>query len=155
MNNVTDDLMKRVTLPIIVGLGILLAYAPAAQAHKADYRPRVTYDYYFAYDRSYSVPRWVRKDRGFRQWFLHSRYSHAGHARRQNWHRLYDLYLYDRQMHRHSRSYYRSGATIATIVLLLRRVGTSTNHVLELTRANSWPGFFLLWRFVPDCGKTA
>ena len=109
MNNVTDDLMKRVTLPIIVGLGILLAYAPAAQAHKPDYRPRVTHDYYFAYDRSVAVPRWVRKDRGFRQWFLHSRYSHAGHARRQNWHRLYDLYLYDKQKHRHSRSYYRSG----------------------------------------------
>jgi hypothetical protein len=106
MNNVTDDLMKRVTLPIIVGLGILLAYAPAAQAHKADYRPRVTHDYYFAYDRSVAVPRWVRKDRGFRQWFLHSRYRYA---RRQNWHRLYDLYSYDRQMHRHSRSYYRSG----------------------------------------------
>ena len=106
MNKLTNDLMRRITLPIIIGVGFMLAYAPAAQAHKIDHRPRVTHDFYFAYDRGYAVPSWVRKDRGFRQWFMHSRYRYA---RRQNWHRLYDLYLYDRQMYRHSRSYDRRG----------------------------------------------
>ena len=106
MNTVTYHSMKRLTLPIIFGLGILVAFAPTAEAHKIDHRPRVTHDVFFAYDRGYAVPRWVRKDRGFRQWFMHSRYRYA---HRQNWHRLYDLYLYDRRGHRHSHSYHRSG----------------------------------------------
>ncbi len=118
MNTATYHFMKRLTLPILFGLGILMAGAPAAEAHKIDHRPRVTHDVYFAYDRGYVVPRWVRKDRGFRQWFLHSRYRYA---RRQNWHRLYDLYLYDRQMYRHSHSYYRSGKKYRDYVAPPRR----------------------------------
>jgi hypothetical protein len=106
MNTVTYHCRKRLTLPVILGMGILVAFAPMAEAHKIDHRPRITHDFYFAHDSGYAVPRWVRKDRGFHQWFMYSRYRHA---RRQNWHRLYDLYLYDRQKHRHSHSYYRSG----------------------------------------------
>ncbi len=113
-----NDFMKRVALPIIIGLGFLVAYAPAAQAHKINYRPVVTHDFHYAYDRAYAMPRWVRKDRRFRQWFLHSRYRIA---RRQNWHRLYDLYLYDRQMYRHSHSYYRSGKKYRGYVAAPRR----------------------------------
>ena len=113
--------MQRLTLPVIFGLGLLVAFAPTAEAHKIDHRPRVTHDVYFAYDRGYAVPRWVRKDRGFRQWFMHSRYRYARNARRQNWHRLYDLYLYDRQMHRRSHSYYRSGKKYRDYAAPLRR----------------------------------
>ena len=106
MNIAMNDLMKRVTLPIMIGLGFLVVNAPAAEAHKIDNRSRVTQGFYFDYDRGYAVPRWVRKDREFRQWFLHSRYRYA---RRQNWHGLYDLYLYDRKKYRRAHSYYRSG----------------------------------------------
>jgi hypothetical protein len=118
MNTVTHNFMKRLTLPIIFGLGMLVAVAPTAEAHEIDHRPRVTHEVYFAYDRDYAVPRWVRKDRDFRQWFLHSRYRYA---RRQNWHRLYDLYLYDRQKHRHSHSHYRSGKKYRDYVAPSRR----------------------------------
>ncbi len=106
MNTITYHFRKHLTLPIIFGLGILLAFASTAEAHKIDHRPRVSHDVYFTHDSGYAAPRWVRKDRGFRQWFMHSRYRYA---RRQNWRRLYDLYLYDSQKHRHSHSYYRSG----------------------------------------------
>ena len=104
MNTTTNYLIKRVTLPIIIGLGLLVACAPAAEAHKVNYRPLVSHDIYYAYERAYVMPRWVRKDRGFRQWFLHSRYRYA---RWHNWHRLYDLYMYDRQMYRYSHRYHR------------------------------------------------
>ena len=118
MNTVTNHFMQRLTLPILFSLGILLIFAPKAEAHKIDHRPRVAHDVYFAYHRGYAVPRWVRKDRGFRQWFTHSRYRYA---RRQNWNRLYDLYLYDRQMHRRSHSYYRSGKNHRNYVAPRRR----------------------------------
>ena len=118
MNTVTYHFRQRLTLPVILGMGILVAFAPMAEAHKIDHRPRVTHDVYFAHDSGYAVPRWVRKDRGFRQWFMHSRYRHA---RRQNWHRLYDLYLYDRQKHRHSHSYYRRGKKYRDYVAPSRR----------------------------------
>lgn len=106
MNTITNHMMKRATLAIIISLGFLVIYAPPADAHKVEHRTRVTHDIYYAYDRAYAMPRWVRKDRGFRRWFLHSRYRSA---RWQDWHRLYDLYSYERQMHRHSHRYHRRG----------------------------------------------
>ncbi len=106
MNATLHHFMKRLTLPILFGLGILLAGASTAEAHNIDHRPRVTHGVNFAYDRGYAEPRWVRRDRGFRQWFSHSRYRYA---RRQNWDRLYDLYSFDTQTHRNSRGDYRSG----------------------------------------------
>ncbi len=106
MNTTTNHLMTRTTLAIIIGLGFLVSHAPPADAHEGERWTRVTHDYYTAYDRATAMPRWVRKDRGFRRWYLHSRYRSA---RRQDWHRLYDLYSYERQMYRHSHRYHRRG----------------------------------------------
>jgi hypothetical protein len=111
-------LLKRVALPMIVSFGILLVYAPTAEAHKINYRPLVTNDYYYARDRAYAMPHWVRKDRDFRRWFLHSRYRYA---RRQNWSMLYDLYTYERRTYRHRHRYHQVNGKYREHVVTPRR----------------------------------
>jgi len=106
VNTTMNTIVRRVALPMIVSFGIVLVHAPTAEAHKTNYRPLVTSDYYHARDRAYGMPHWVRKDRDFKRWFLHSRYRYA---RWQNWPMLYDRYAYERRTYRPRHRHHQAG----------------------------------------------
>lgn len=101
--NVTTSLnMKRMTFSLIVGACLFLASAPDASAHGTEYRPYIVNDHYVV-GRIRHFPTWLRRDRDFQHWYLHSRYRFT---RRMSWHRIYDLYIFERRYHRHKRKYY-------------------------------------------------
>lgn len=76
--------------------------AQPAEAHKVDFRPPVTYHYYYQHGSPYVFPRWLRKDRDFQRWYRRSDYRYIRGA---SWQRLYDMYRYEtshrRLRHRH------------------------------------------------------
>jgi len=93
MNSKTNHWMKRTAWSLIFGMGLMLANVPEASAHKVEYRPYIVYDHY-AYAGSRHFPRWLRKDRDFQRWYLYSNYRMNRHM---SWHRLYDIYKYERR----------------------------------------------------------
>jgi len=93
MNSKANNCMKRTAWSLILGMGLMLANVPEASAHKIEYRPYVVYDHY-TYARSRHFPRWLRKDRDFQRWYLYSNYRTNRHM---SWHRLFDIYKYERR----------------------------------------------------------
>lgn len=102
---------------LLIG-SLFLLDSPAAEAHGGahghkskshHYSRSYDRDYYYSDRRHRSVrhyrtgklPRWLKRERGFRNWYKHSRYRYN---RRLSWQRLFDIYLweYDRR-----RRYYR------------------------------------------------
>jgi len=94
--------MKRAICSLIFGACLFLASAPDASAHNTEYRPYIVHDDY-VYGRTKTVPGWLKRNRDFRRWYLHSRYRFT---RRMSWYRIYDLYTFERRYHRHNRKYY-------------------------------------------------
>lgn len=87
-------------LALVVGLAFL--GMPEANAHKVEYRHRYVHDFHY-YSETRAFPRWLKKDRGFKRWYVHNRYRFP---RRMSWHRLYDCYLDDRRRYRRVSRYW-------------------------------------------------
>ena len=102
MNTNTSLIKKRTTWSLILGACLFLAGAPDASAHDTGYRPYVVHDSY-VYGRTRSFPVWLKRNRDFRHWYLHSRYRFMRHTA---WHRVYDLYLIERRYQRNHRMHY-------------------------------------------------
>ena len=102
MNANMSHFMTRMTCSLIFGAGLFLLSAADASAHRMEYRRYIAHDHY-VHGRTRSFPRWLRRNRDFRHWYLHSRYRFAD---RTTWHRIYDLYRLERRYHRHNRKFY-------------------------------------------------
>lgn len=109
---------KFISLALAAGSLMLLDSTPAA-AHgdSRDKRLRSDDHYSRSYDRDYHMhrdqrskryqkkfkrskhmPFWLSQDRSFRRWFRHTRFKAN---RRLSWHRLFEIYRYERRYHRH------------------------------------------------------
>lgn len=102
MNANTSLIMKRTICSLIFGACLFLATAPDASAHNTGYRPYIVQNHY-SYGSTRSFPVWLTRNRDFQHWYLHNRYRFM---RRMTWHRIYDLYLFERRYHRNHRKYY-------------------------------------------------
>jgi len=86
------------TLSILVGAWLIVAAGPAT-AHESSHRDAerrahhyVHYDYRVR--RQHAMPRWLKRHRGFRHWYRHSRYERH---RRLAWEVLWDIYTWERR----------------------------------------------------------
>ena len=93
---------KLMTTALIAG-GLMLMNSPEAAAHKevrTVYQPPAYY--HFDARRSEHMPRWLKRDHSFRQWYRHTRLKRDRHLA---WNQLFDIYRWER---RWGKSYYRS-----------------------------------------------
>lgn len=84
---------KLLTTALLAG-GLLLLDAPTAAAHQ-EYRtlhnPWV--HYHVETRRAHQLPRWLKKNRSFRNWYRHSRLRTNRYL---SWHQLFDIYRWER-----------------------------------------------------------
>ena len=102
MNANTSLIMKRTICSLIFGACLFLAGAPDASAHNTGHRQYIVHDNY-VYGRTRSVPGWLKRNREFQHWYLHSRNRFM---RRMTWRRIYDLYLFEQRHRRVHRKHY-------------------------------------------------
>jgi len=87
---------KIITVALIAG-GLLLLDSPEAAAHKqvrnvhAVHAPAAYYR--VEHRRARHMPYWLKRDKAFRRWYKR---THLRKYRRMTWHRLYDVYLWER-----------------------------------------------------------
>ena len=84
----------RTICALALAVGLVFLSVSDASAHKI--RPRYVHDHHLYYE-SGTLPRWLKKDRGFRRWYA---YNHHRLPRRMSWHRLYDCYLDEQRRYR-------------------------------------------------------
>ena len=95
---------KLMTVAVIAG-GLMLLNSPQAAAHKEVrhvYQPSAHHYTHVDVRRSNHMPRWLKRNKGFRHWYRHTPLKRD---RRLAWHQLLDIYRFER---RFGRSYYRS-----------------------------------------------
>jgi len=84
---------KIITVALIAG-GLLLLESPEAAAHqeiRSTYHP---YAYYrLEHRRSNHMPYWLKRNQSFRKWYRHTRLRKNRHLA---WHRLFDIYRWER-----------------------------------------------------------
>ena len=84
---------KTFTVALIAG-GLLLLDSPEAAAHK---EVRSVYQspayYQVEHRRAKHMPYWLKRNKSFRRWYKR---THLRRYRRMSWHRLYDMYVWDR-----------------------------------------------------------
>ena len=86
--------MRMITLLIISG-GLLLAMAASVNAHEAGHRDYDQRDrYYYSHSRRSEMPRWLKRQSAFRNWYLHSSYKRR---RALSWARLFEIYQWQRR----------------------------------------------------------
>lgn len=99
MNIAGRHLTHRVALALVLSAGLMLSMMEPAAAHKVEFRPVVSSNFYYQrmrHGQSFVFPRWLRKDRDFQRWFLRSEYRFLnGRIRGANWHHLYQQYRYE------------------------------------------------------------
>ena len=90
--------VQRLAWSFVLAAGLLAGTASTANAHETRYDRAPRYEHYYAVYRAPAYPRWLRKHKAFKRWYVHSRYYRQ--ARRQHrhasWNRLYEVYLNDR-----------------------------------------------------------
>ncbi len=95
---------KTITVALIAS-GLLLTQAPEAVAHS---EVHVTYPpsayYRLEHRRPQHMPYWLKRDRGFRKWYRNTRLRHHRHL---SWHRLFDIYHWERDVKRKHRRAHR------------------------------------------------
>lgn len=92
--------MKRFIYLFVFMIGAFIAYTPDVFAHDIGRRVRVVHDGYVRGIHHPVWPHWLRAQHDFQRWYLQSHYRHLRHP---GWHRLYQLYRQDVQIHRHHR----------------------------------------------------
>jgi hypothetical protein len=104
MNAKMSLIMKRTILALVFGVALVLFTAADATAHEIEYRPYYV-QHHYAYARTRFVPAWLKRNREFHRWYVHSQYRFRRHI---SWHRLHDIYLLERRHRwRNRRSYAR------------------------------------------------
>jgi hypothetical protein len=90
--------MFRLIGTLIASVGLLLGATQTAVAHGKAYNhydsPR---HYRVSVIRDDNMPRWLRKERGFRGWYRHSTLRHNHHLR---WWQLYEIYRWEKRFDR-------------------------------------------------------
>ena len=86
------------SLSILAGIWLAMT-AGQAVAHDGPYRDgarRAHYDVHYDYRvrRSHAMPRWLKRHKGFRHWYRHSRYERH---RRLAWETLWATYTWERR----------------------------------------------------------
>ena len=88
----------KVSLPLMLGAWLFMASATATahDGYHRDYASRGYYDAHYDYRvrRSHHMPRWLKRNRGFRHWYRHSPYQYN---RRVGWEGLWDIYRWERR----------------------------------------------------------
>ncbi len=102
MNANMSQIMKRTFCSLSFGICLFLLSAADASAHEVEYRPHIAYDHY-VYGRTRSFPRWLRRNREFQHWYMHSRYRYM---RRMTWHRIYDRYRFEQRYRWNNRKFH-------------------------------------------------
>ncbi len=87
--------MNKLGLSLLLAAGLFgLDVSPAAAHPQAD-RVHVYSDGYRYESRRYdAMPRWLRRDQGFRHWYRHSPLKRY---KRISWNELYDIYRWERR----------------------------------------------------------
>lgn len=98
-------IMRRTICSLSLGIGLFLVSAADASAHRIEYRPYIAHDHH-VYSRTRSFPGWLRRNREFQHWYRHSHYRLTRHM---SWHRLYDVYRFERRHRWHGRRIYDKG----------------------------------------------
>lgn len=86
---------KMINVALIAG-SLLLLDAPEAAAHaetRFAYHPS-THHVRLEHRRQQHMPYWLKRDRAFRHWYRHTRLRGN---RRLSWHRLFDIYHWERR----------------------------------------------------------
>ena len=93
--------MKNLKLGLLLAASVFLIDTTPALAHDAGYKAqRHTQEYRLEDRRRDHMPRWLKRDRRFREWYRHTplkRYRFIG------WHQLYDIYRWERSYFVHRR----------------------------------------------------
>ena len=90
----SDNTVTRLVWSCVLTLGLAAALVPQANAHDTAYWPAGRYDHYQVEIPRHGLPRWLRKDKAFKRWYLSNPYTRVRHV---GWNRLYDMYLIDRR----------------------------------------------------------
>lgn len=98
MNANMIQIMKRTICSLSFGICLSFVSAADASAHDVEYRPHIAYDNY-VYGRSRSIPGWLKRNREFRHWYMHSRYRFMHYV---TWHRVYDRYRFEQRYRWHN-----------------------------------------------------
>ena len=88
----SDNTVTRLVWSCVLTIGLAAALIPQAKAHDTDHRPVARYDHYQVEFPRHGLPRWLRKDRAFKHWYLSKPCKRVRHV---SWYRLYDMYLID------------------------------------------------------------
>ncbi len=86
--------MNKVFTAALIAGGLLLLDSPEAAAHKEVrnvYQPSAYYR--VEHRRAKHMPYWLKRDKAFRRWYKRTK---ARRYRHMSWHRLYDIYLWER-----------------------------------------------------------
>ena len=86
--------MNKVIFTALIAGGLLLLDSPEAAAHKevrSVYAPSAYY--HMEHRRAHHMPRWLKRNKSFRRWYKR---SHLRRYRHLAWHRLYNIYLWER-----------------------------------------------------------
>lgn len=89
--------MKQLMCSLILGLGLLIAYAPVAEAHGFSI---VVHEGKVVRKFRPAGPKWLRPHRDFQRWYVLGGYHQMRHP---NWKHLYRLYRQDVRYHRQFR----------------------------------------------------
>ena len=100
--------MNKVLLTALLAGGLLLLDSPEAAAHKEvrNFHAPPAW-YYMEHRRAKHMPYWLKRDKSFRRWYKR---THVRRYRHLAWHRLYEIYLWEREYrwrHRHHDHYFR------------------------------------------------
>jgi hypothetical protein len=102
MNAMKCPIITRTICSLIFGAGLFLLSGADASAHRIEYRPYIAHDYH-VYSRTRTFPGWLMRNREFQHWYRHSHYRLTRHM---SWHRLYDVYRFERRHRLRSRTFY-------------------------------------------------
>lgn len=74
----------------VLAAGLLAGTASTASAHQGHHDRGPRYERHYVADYTPSYPRWLRKHREFKRWYVNSRHYRKArrHHRHANWHRL-------------------------------------------------------------------
>ena len=98
--------MNKLAASLLLAAGLFSLDISPAAAHPQTDRVHVYNDgYRYESRRHNAMPRWLKRNRGFREWF---RYSPLKRYRRISWNELYEIYRWERRYFG-SRHYYPRG----------------------------------------------
>jgi len=102
MNAIGNHILTRTISLLIIGTCLFLAGTADAAAHQTEHRTYVV-QYHYTHGQKKASPSWLRRNRDFQHWYLHSRYRSM---HRLSWQRLYDIYRIEKRYRLRSRKHH-------------------------------------------------